>query len=135
MHLWLDERMLVVEGSKELRGDWAAKEGAGWATGCPKTDSCGVRKDGPRGPGVHTTCCLASGLRTLLPLLGEGGGQARSVPFPTLPSPPRLAPSPLPILCLRLVASSGAFTVHSPTHLLASLPGNLILLCPINLHG
>lgn len=52
------------------------------------------------------------------------------LPASPLPSPPRPLPSPHP-LCLRLVAGQralhGAFS-HCPSP--ASLPGNLILLCP-----
>lgn len=42
MHLCRDERMLVVEGSKELQGDWAAKEGVqGRLQDAPRSsDSC-----------------------------------------------------------------------------------------------
>ena len=57
---------------------------------------------------------------------GTGGGERISFPS----SPPRPLPSPHP-LCLRLVAGQrafhGAFS-HCPSP--ASLPGNLILLCP-----
>lgn len=64
MHLWLDERMLVVEGSKELQGGTGLlRRGCRVGYGMPQDHliPVGVRKDGPRGPGVHTTCCLASG--------------------------------------------------------------------------
>lgn len=137
MHLWLDERMLVVEGSKELRGDWAAKEGVQGRLRDPprSSDSCGGGEGWTSWPWGAHHMLPGQWSRTFLPLLGEGVGRlGPPSPFPSLPSPPRLAPSPLPIPCLRLVAGQRAFHgAFSRCPSPASLPGNLILLCPINL--
>lgn len=134
MHLWLDERMLVVEGSKELRGDWAAKEGVQGRLRDPprSSDSCGGGEGWTSWPWGAHHMLPGQWSRTFLPLLGVGVGRlGPPSPFPSLPSPPRLAPSPLPIPCLRLVAGQRAFHgAFSRCPSPASLPGNLILLCP-----
>ena len=128
--------------ARSFRGDWAAKEGVqGGLRDAPRSsDSCGGKEGWTSWPWGAHHMLPGQWSQTLLPLLGEGGGQARaSVPLPNpalpspphpLPSPPRPLPSPHP-LCLRLVAGQrafhGAFS-HCPSP--ASLPGNLILLCP-----
>lgn len=126
--------MLVVEGSKELRGDWAAKEGVQGRLRDPprSSDSCGGGEGWTSWPWGAHHMLPGQWSRTFLPLLGEGVGRlGPPSPFPSLPSPPRLAPSPLPIPCLRLVAGQRAFHgAFSRCPSPASLPGNLILLCP-----
>ena len=102
MHLWLDERLLVVEGSKELRGDWAAKEGVQGRLRDPprSSDSCGGGEGWTSWPWGAHHMLPGQWSRTFLPLLGEGGGQARPsvpLPVPALPSLPRPLPSPHPV--------------------------------------
>ena len=117
MHLWLDERMLVVKGSKELWGDWAATEGVqGRLRDAPRSsDSCGGGEGWTSWPWGAHHMLPGQWSQTLLPLLGEGGGQARpSVPLPgpAPPPPPRPPPPPPPPSGWSL--GSGPFTVHSP---------------------